>query len=257
MKPLAPAIFGLALWAAPYAASAEEPLIAAASVLKFALEEIAQDYRKDTGQVLRITYGSSGNFSTQIREGAPFDLFLAADEEFVLALAKDGFTRDEGLIYASGRLVMLTPKGGSIAPSEDLSTLRAALDAGSLKRFAIASPEHAPYGMRAKEALEHEGLWNAIEDHLVYGENVSQATQFAVSGNTEGGIVAYALALAPEVAALGDYALIPSEWHAPLYQRMALLKDASQEAEAFYDYLQSEAAQSVLSRFGFSLPEGK
>lgn len=257
MKPLAPALFGLALWAMPVITSAQEPLIAAASVLKFALDDIATTYEAQTGQALRIAYGSTGNFSAQIREGAPFDLFLAADEAFILGLAEDGLTRDDGVIYASGRLAMLTPKNGSLAASADLSTLAAALQRGDLGRFAIASPVHAPYGMRAQEALEHQGLWVDIQDHLVFGENVSQATQFAISGNTDGGIVAYALALAPEVHAQSDFALIPADWHAPLHQRMALLPDASAEAEAFYTFLQSDAARAVFASYGFAVPEAE
>ncbi len=257
MKPLAPAFLGIALWTMPFAAMAEAPLIAAASVLKFALEDIAQSYEDETGQDLRIVYGSSGNFAAQIREGAPFDLFLAADEDFILSLAKDGFSRDEGVIYASGRLVMLTPKDGKLAPSEDLSTLQAAVENGTIGRFSIASPIHAPYGMRAKEVLENVGLWEKIEAHLVFGENVSQATQFAVSGNTDGGIVAYALALAPEFKTHSDYALIPAEWHAPLNQRMALLPDASAEAQSIFDYLQGDAAKEIFASYGFGLPEDK
>lgn len=234
----------------------DPPVIAAASDLHFALEEIATAFTAETGQAVSLTFGSTGNFARQIREGAPFQMFLAADEAFVLDLARDGFTRDDGRLYAEGRIVLLVPKGSSLAADGSLAAVREALKAGQIGRFAIANPEHAPYGLRAEQALRHAGLWDAIQPHLVLGENVSQAAQFALSGNAEGGIVAYSLALAPELAEQGDYALIPQDWHTPLLQRMVLLNAAGPVAEAFYAYMSTAPARAVMTRYGFSLPEG-
>jgi molybdate transport system substrate-binding protein len=232
----------------------EPPLVAAASDLQFALEEVAAAFQAVTGEAVRLTFGSSGNFARQIRHRAPFEMYLSADEEYVLDLARDGFTRDDGALYAFGRIVILVPHGSPLEPDGSLEGLAAALTEGSIGRFAIANPEHAPYGRRAEEALRHRGLWEAIEPFLVFGENVSQAAQFATSGNAEGGIVAYSLALAPRVSALGSFELIPEEWHAPLNQRMVLLKEAGPAAERFYDYLQAPAARTILRRYGFVLP---
>lgn len=232
----------------------QPPTIAAASDLQFALARVAEAFRSETGEELRLVFGSSGNFARQIRQGAPFDMYLSADENYVLDLARDGFTRDDGALYAEGRIVLMVPTGSPLKADGTLENLRAALAGGQVTRFAIANPEHAPYGRRAEEALRHAGLWEAIEPRLVFGENVSQAAQFATSANAQGGIVAHSLALAPQVAARGDFALIPAEWHSPLRQRMVLLRDAGPVAERFYAYLQQPAARALLREFGFVLP---
>lgn len=232
----------------------EAPVIAAAADLQFALTEIATAFTTETGQEVRLAFGSTGNFATQIREGAPFQMFLAADEAFIADLHAQGLTRDAGALYALGRIVVMAPHGSALQPDPGLDGLAALLDAGRLTRFAIANPDHAPYGLRAAEALRHRGLWERIQPYLVLGENVSQAAQFALSGNAEGGIIALSLALAPTVAAQGDHALIPQDWHAPLLQRMALLQNAGPVAEAFYAYMQSAPARAVMQRYGFVLP---
>lgn len=230
------------------------PVVAAASDLQFALEEVAGSFTEATGEQLRLSFGSTGNFARQIREGAPFQLFLAADEQFVLDLARDGFTQDEGTLYAMGRVALMVPHGSSLSVDEHLDGLEAALAGGHLERFAIANPEHAPYGMRAREVLRHRGLWEDLQPMMVLGENVSQAAQFALSGSTQGGIIAYSLALSPNLSRRGEYALIPEKWHAPLRQRMALLENAGSVAEAFYDYIQSQEARRIMSRYGFTAP---
>jgi len=236
-------------------ARADVPIIAAASDLQFAVEEIAEEFLRETGHAVRLSFGSSGNFTRQVRQGAPFQLFLSADEDYVLDLARDGFTRDEGVLYAIGRIVIMTPHGSPLPADGTLGSLAAALRDGRVSRFAIANPEHAPYGKRAEEALRHKGLWEAIQPRLVLGENVSQAAQFATSGNAQGGIIAYSLALAPRVAALGSFELIAEDWHSPLRQRMVLLGNAGAVAESFFDYLQQPAARGILARYGFAAPE--
>ncbi len=245
-----------ASFAGPVAAQspAAQPLVAAASDLQFALEEAAGAYAAETGIRVRLAIGSSGNFARQIRQGAPFDLFLSADEDYVSALARDGFTRGEGALYAIGRIVLLVPRGSPLMADGTLDDLKAALGDGRLAKFAIANPEHAPYGKRAEETLRRKGLWQAIKPRLVLGENVSQAVQFAASGNAQGGIVAYSLAVAPKVLAAADHALIPAQWHSPLRQRMAMMKNAGPEAERFYVYLQTPPARAIFRKYGFVLP---
>jgi molybdate transport system substrate-binding protein len=254
-RPYSRLILVLALLLPGIARAEDPPVIAAASDLQFALEEIATRFTADTGQTVTLAFGSTGNLSRQIREGAPFQMFLAADESFVLDLAAEGLTRDTGRLYAVGRLALIVPKGSPLAADGTLADLRRALAAGTVTRFAIANPDHAPYGQRAREALQHAGLWDALQPHLVLGENVAQAAQFAVSGNAEGGIIAHSLALAPELADLGDFALIPPDWHSPLRQRMVLLPDAGPQAERFFAYLSTPPALDILARYGFELPQ--
>jgi len=236
-------------------ARSDLPVVAAAADLQFAVEALAARFAVETGLQVRLAFGSTGNFARQIRQGAPYQLFMAADEQFIFDLSRDGFTRDEGSLYAIGRIVVKVPTGSTLTADGTLETLRQALTAGRITRFAIANPEHAPYGRRAEEALRHAGLWEAIQPYLVLGENVAQAAQFALSGNAEGGIIAYSLALAPDVARRGTHDLIPEDRHEPLRQRMALLQGAGEVAEAFYGYIQSPAAREIMARFGFVVPD--
>ncbi len=253
---LASGAAALALGGASARASQEAPVIAAASDVQFAIEEAAQLFTAETGLRVRLSLGSTGNFARQIRAGAPFELFLAADEQFIADLHADGFTRDAGTLYAIGRLALIAPHGAVLTPDAGLDDLAARLAAGQIRRFAIANPEHAPYGMRAREALITRGLWEAVQPALVLGENVGQAAQFALSGNADGGIIASALTRVPQIAQRGTHALIPEDWHAPLRQSMALMPGAGAVAEAFYTFLQTPEGRAIMARHGFSLPEG-
>jgi molybdate transport system substrate-binding protein len=242
--------------AAPVVGGATDgPLVAAAADLRFALDEVAAQFARDTGQRVRIVYGSSGNFRRQIAEGGPFELFLSADEALVFALAKEGRLKDDGVLYAIGRLALVIPEGSPLRPDPALQDLAAAVTAGRVNRFAIANPEHAPYGRAAQEALTAAGAWTGLQGRLVLGENVAQAAQFAVSGSAQGGIVALSLALAPGALAGARHVAIPASMHGPLRQRMALTKRATESAHAFYRYLQEPAARAILARYGFTLPE--
>ena len=246
----------LTLCGAPWSALHAQPVptVAAAADLKFAIEAVAAQFERDTGQPLRLVFGSSGTFYSQILQGAPFHLFMSADESFVFKLADAGKTLDRGRLYARGRIGIMVPTGSPLKADSELKDLAAALQDGRLHKFAIANPEHAPYGQRAEQALRHAGLWEAIRPRLVLGENIAQAAQFATSGAAQGGIIAVSLATAPSVARLGQFALIPEAWHQPLMQRMVLLKDAPTPTRAFYDYLGTPAAQALLARYGFTVP---
>ena len=235
-------------------AAQSAPSIAGASDLQFALEEIATQFERDTGEQVRLTFGSSGNFARQIEQGAPFEIFMSADEVLIYQLADKKLTRDRGTLYAIGRIVLFVPAGSPIRPSGDLEGLRAALAGKQIKHFAIANPEHAPYGRAAEQALRHAKLWAPLQPYLVLGENVSQAAQFAVTGNSQGGILAYSLALAPSMQGRGQYSLIPEGWHLPLRQRMVLLSKATPTAERFYAYMQARTARDLMKRYGFVLP---
>jgi molybdate transport system substrate-binding protein len=232
----------------------DAPVVAAASDLQFALEDVAKAFTAETKREVKLAFGSSGNFFRQIRQGAPFQVFLSADEQFVFDLVAKGHAADDGALYAVGRLALFVPHGSPLKADGTLADLAAALGDGRVKKFAIANPEHAPYGRRAEEALRHAGLWDAIEDKLVRGENVSQAVQFGASSGTQGGIIAYSLALAPNVAKLGTHALISNAWHEPLRQRMVLLKGAGDTARSFYAFMQGASARAIMRRYGFLLP---
>jgi molybdate transport system substrate-binding protein len=236
------------------AISSQYPQVAAASSLQFVLPEIAAAFKRETGHGLRITYGSSGNFRRQITQGAPFDLFLSADESYVRALSEQNLTVDSGRVYALGRVAAIVPKNSSIKLTQDLSGFSSAIAAGQLQHFAIANPDHAPYGKAARETLQAIGLWQTIEPFLVKGENASQAMQFAVSGSSQGGIVAYALALTPNIASVSEVMPIDQSRHQPISQRMVLLKGSGEVARLFYDFIGSPQALRILKAYGFEIP---
>jgi molybdate transport system substrate-binding protein len=233
---------------------ADVPNVAAASDLQFALTDVAAAFRDATGHEVRLSFGSSGNFRRQIADGAPFELFMSADASYVDALAKEQRTIDAGVIYAVGRLALFAPRGSPVKADPELRDVARAAGDGRLRKFAIANPEHAPYGRAARQALKHYGLWDAIAPHLVLGENVSQAAQFAVSGAAQAGIVAYSLARSPAMADRGTFVLLPASAHDPLMQKMVLLKRAGATARAFYEFMRQPAARAIFERYGFEAP---
>jgi molybdate transport system substrate-binding protein len=246
---------GLAAVLLPAPAGAQRPAtVAAASDLRFALDEVIIAFERETSLRVRVTYGSSGDIARQIEQGAPFDLFLSADESYVARLAAKGLTVDGGVLYGIGRLVAFAPAGSPVQVDEALADLGRAAGDGRLRRLAIANPEHAPYGRAAREVLESLGLWSAVERKLVFGENVSQAAQFAASGSAEAGLFALSLAISPGLAGKGRYVVLPDKLHRPLRQRMVLLKRGSPGAGRLYDFLQQPAARAILKRYGFSVP---
>ncbi|MFZ2294041.1 MAG: molybdate ABC transporter substrate-binding protein [Polaromonas sp.] len=243
------------------AQSAKTVRLAAASDLKFALTLVLARFRAETGHKVEASFGSSGSFAQQIQQGLPVDLFMSADEDFVYQLADAGLTRkvgsaaaqspDRGVLYAVGRIALYVPLNSTIPMDTELKGLKAQWS--QVGKFAIANPEHAPYGRAAKQALQKLGLWEQVQPRLVLGENISQATQFVSTGAAQAGITALSLALAPEVARSGRHIALPASLHAPLRQRMVLLKSATPAALALYDYLQAAATQEVLRGYGFSI----
>jgi molybdate transport system substrate-binding protein len=248
-----------ALWLtigwAPDLTAQRRPTIAAAANLNFALAAVASQFERDHGAHVDLVFGASGTLTRQIEDGAPFEMFLAADEEFPDKLAAAGLTRDAGVVYAVGRLVVFAPTGSPLATDERLEGLARALKAGEVRRFAIANPEVAPYGRAAEAVLRKHGLWDELRPSLVLGDTIAQAARFATTGNAAGGIIAYSLVLAPGLAERGTYALIPAADHSPLRQKMVLLKRAGPVAERFFTYVQGRAARAILRRYGFEVPE--
>jgi molybdate transport system substrate-binding protein len=239
----------------PLLNAAEVPLVAAASSIKFALQDIAKKFHQDTGKTVRISYASSGNLARQIQQGAPFELFLSANAEYVENLYQQHKAPDEGIVYALGRLVLLTNHDSDLPLDKELRGIKRALQNGRLQRFAIANPEHAPYGIAAREVLRQLDLWETIKPHLVLGENIAQAAQFASSGAAQASLVSYSLALAPVLQNSARFLLIPAKLHQPIEQTMALLNNAGATAKLFFKYLQQNKAHTILSRYGYSEPQ--
>jgi molybdate transport system substrate-binding protein len=229
--------------------------VAVAENLNFALTEIAKQFERSEGARVELVFGASGTLTRQIQDGAPFEMFLAADEEFPNQLAAAGLTRDGGEVYAIGELVIFAPRGSPLTVDERLEGLERLVKSGKMGRFAIANPEVAPYGRAAEAVLRKRGLWEAIRPNLVLGDSITQAAQFATTGNAVGGLVAYSLVLAPGFGNRGTYASIPQADHPPLRQRMVLLKTAGPVAAQFYAYVQSETARAILRKHGFAVPQ--
>ena len=222
--------------------------IAAAADLNFALEQVSREFRTDHPQVaLVINYGSSGTFYTQLRNRAPFDVFLSADVEYPRKLASEGIgAADSVFTYAVGRIVVWVPADSPLDPAT-------ALREPSVRHVAIANPQHAPYGRAAEAALRSMGLYDTVEKKLVLGENISQTLQFVESGAAEVGIVALSLAQAPSVRAAGRYWEIPIAAYPKLEQGGIILKP-SPAASAFRAFLLDARGRRALKQFGFYLP---
>lgn len=241
-------------WATRPAAH-KPPAIAAAANLNFALNEIADAFAHASGTRVELVFGSSGTLARQIRDGAPFELFLAADEQFPNQLAAAGLTRDAGAVYAIGRLVVFAPTGSPLAVDPRLEGLAKLTKDGGVSRFAIANPDVAPYGKAAEAVLTKRGLWDTIRPRLVLGDTIAQAAQFATTGNAVGGLIAYSLVLAPDFGDRGTYAVIPDEDYPRLRQRMVLLKRATPIAAEFYDYVLGDAAGAIFRKHGYAVPQ--
>ena len=231
------------------------PRIAAAANLNIVLTQIADQFARDTGLHVDVVFGSSGTLTRQIEQGAPFDLFLAADEEFPKKLSDAGLTRDAGVVYATGRLALFAPKGSPLRLDERLAGLAQLVKSGGVTRFAIANPDLAPYGEAAEAVLKKRGLWDVIRPRLVLGETIAQAAQFAATGNAVGGLLAASTVRSPEFVERGAFVLIPTSDHPPLHQRMVLLKRASPAAIQFYQYLQGTAARTLFQKAGYEVPQ--
>lgn len=225
--------------------------IAAASDLKFAMDEIVEGFRAaHPDDRVNVIYGSSGKFHTQIHQGAPFDLYFSADIAFPRGLEEKGLAAGSTRPYAVGRIVLWSN-------SRDASQMTLAdLADPTIRRIAIANPRHAPYGMRAEEALRSVGLWDDLRGKLVQGENIAQTAQFVQTGNADIGIIALALALNPTLVATGGYHLIDDALHKPLDQGFIVTKRAADNplAHAFAEYMGHPEARAIMIRYGFVLP---
>lgn len=238
---------------AAVAAGAPTVAIAAASDLVFCLDALHDALRRQAPDLrLQVSTGSSGNFFAQIRQGAPFDVFLSADLRYPQQLIAAGAAEEKSLTrYAVGRLVLWTTRS-DVA----LSALGDVVRHPGVRRFAIANPAHAPYGRAAREALEQAGAWDAVQPKLVRGENIAQTAQFVQTGSADAGIVALSLVLAPVLREVGRWIEIPADQHAPLEQAAVLTRRGAGNPAAvrYVAFLRSSEARAVFDRFGFRLP---
>ena len=231
--------------------------VAAAADLSSALKEIASDYEKRTGVVVKVSFGASGALTQQIENGAPFDVFFSADMGYPRQLIDDGHAEKTSLYrYAVGKLVLWVPKDSPLEVEQ--KGIDVLLDP-SVKKIAIGNPEHAPYGRAAEATLKHYKLYEKVADRLVLGENIAQAAQFVESGNAQVGFVALAHAAAPSMKGKGKYWIVPADAYPPLDQGAILISHSPHEqtAAAFLQYMKSAEVAALLERYGFSVPNEK
>jgi len=244
------------LFLVPAAHAADEIAIAAAADLQFAMPEVIQQYENETGQKVRVTFGSSGNFASQIQNGAPFDIFFSADLNYPKQLDAAGLIEPSSIYhYADGKIVLWTLNSSGVDVSRGLSIL----SDPKIHKIAIANPEHAPYGRAAVAALKRENLYDSVQNKIVLAENISQAAQFVDTGSAEVGIVAIALVVAPTVRDRGAFFSIPESEYPPIEQGCAILKSSQHKraAKQFLEFIKTPAMVTLLHKFGFELPKNK
>jgi molybdate transport system substrate-binding protein len=227
--------------------------ITAASDLQYAMKDLIAAFElKNPGDHISAVYGSSGKAVSQIENGAPYDMFFSADISYPEKLKKSGMAISEPKPYAVGRITLWATKKSGL----DVRKGIALLSDPKIKTIAIANPEHAPYGRIAKEVLEHEKVYDKLKNKLVLGENIQQTAQFVMAGAADAGMIAYSLVLAPALAKVGNYYLIPTTTHQPIVQGYVLLKQATGNTTAakFEQFIASHAARTVFTKYGFILP---
>ena len=228
---------------------AEDIKVAAASDLNFAIKEIIQQFEHETGNKVRLTLGSSGNFYAQIVNGAPFDVFLSADMNYPKQLEKDGFAAPGStFVYGVGAISLWAPNGSPI--KLDVLGMQA-LREPSVKKIAVANPAHAPYGRAAVAALRNAKIYDLVKSKLVLGESVSQAAQFVQSGAADVGIIALSIATSEPMLRTGRHWPIPGNMYPLLEQGAVLLKRAAPGAKAFHEWLRGPESRKILQKYGF------
>jgi len=237
-------------------AAAQELRVAAAADLQFVFQEVSARFQKETGHTVGLTFGSSGNFFSQIQNGAPFDIFFSADVDYPAKLEAAGLVEPGTLSrYATGRIVLWVRRGSRIDINQGFRTLTDA----SVRKISIANPEHAPYGRAAVAALRHEKIYDKVRDRLVLGDNISQASQFVESGNADIGILALSLVLAPPLKSEGMYSKIPASFYPAIDQAVVILKSSKQKdlARQFLSFLKRPEIAEFMRSNGLTVPESK
>ncbi len=238
-------------------AHSEQITVAAAADLQYAMKDLATRFEQKTGNKVTLSLGASGNFYSQIRSGAPYDLFFSADEQYPKKLAESGLIDNRSLrTYAVGHLVLWVPNNSGLNLQELKMDL---LLEPAVQKIVIANPQHAPYGRAALAALEHFGLKDKVASKLVFGENISQAAQFVQSGNAQAGLIAKSLAVSAAMKDAGSYWELPPASYPEIQQTVGILSSSKHKsaAHAFIDFIQSSEGATVLKQYGFALPSQK
>ncbi|OIR07752.1 molybdate-binding periplasmic protein precursor [mine drainage metagenome] len=214
------------------------------------MQQIVELFQKESGHTVKVSLGSSGKFYSQIKQGAPFDVFLSADEKNPKLLEEEGLTvPNSRFVYAFGKLVLWSAQPGYV---DDKG---AVLGKGSYKKLAYADPKLAPYGFAAKETLEGLGLWDRVQGKLVTGESIAQTYQFAATGNAELAFIALSQITKDGKVTGGSWWLVPAQMYSPIRQSAVLLSSAKDKAAAqdFLKFLKSEKAVAIIRSFGYDL----
>jgi molybdate transport system substrate-binding protein len=233
--------------------AADAVSIAGAANLVYALDALNAEFRKSSpATAVTVTTGASGNLVAQIKNGAPFDVFLSADLDYPRALAASGHAQAKSLVtFAVGRLVLWTMKA-DLEVDDVATTVRSP----SVRKLAIANADSAPYGRAAKQAMEQLGAWTEAQPKLVIGENISQTTQFVSTGNADAGFVALSVVLSPALKNMGRWSEVPSTLYTPLEQGAVLTTRGATNpaAQRYLEFLRSEAAKKILHDYGYGIP---
>ena len=246
------AILGIALLHG--ASAAQEIRVAAAADLESAFDDVGAQFKKMSGIDVRLTYGSSGDFFHQIESGAPFDMFFSANLEYAKRLESDGLALPGSFYeYARGKIVLWSRKEAKVELGSGIPVLLSS----SIKRIAIANPQHAPYGQAAVAALKKENIYNQVENKLVFGENISQTASFVLSGAADVGIVALSLARSPNMRDKGYYVVIPAADYPPIEQACVILSSSRsrEAANRFLDFIRTPEIASLLRGYGFDVAD--
>jgi len=221
--------------------------IAAATNLRYVLPALAEEFEQQTGYQLAVSYAASGTLTTQIQHGAPFEVFLSANPDYVQRLIKAEFTEGKVVEYAQAQLALFAANHSLLDVDDSLLSLKTALEQGKLNKVAIANPKYAPYGQAARSELEKAGIWQQIQPHLLIAENASQVVQFSLSTSVDAGFVPYAHIIQPQLASLGRFVKLD----VTLPQQAVLVRGASEYADQFLKFVQTERARMIFIKHGF------
>jgi len=233
--------------------AAQEITVAAAADLQFVMQEVGARFKSATGKSVKLIYGSSGNFTQQLQNGAPFDMFFSANLDYPKELEAAGLTEPGTFYqYAIGKIVVWVPNDSKL----DVSLGLRALLNPSLKKIAIANPQHAPYGKAAVAAMQKENIYEQVKDKFVLGENISQAAAFVASGSADVGIVALSLALSPNMKDKGRYAEVPAADYPAIEQACVIMGSSKNKsvAQQFLKFIQSSPIAELFQKYGFAIP---
>ena len=233
--------------------AAQSITVAAAADLQFAMRDVAAQFQKETGKEVKLIYGSSGNFFQQLQNGAPFDMFFSADLDYPKKLEAAGLTEPGSYYeYAKGKIVIWVLKDSKL----DMSSGLQALLNPSIKKIAVANPQHAPYGRAAVAAMQKEGIYDKVKDNFVLAENIAQTASFVMSGSADVGVVALSLALSPNMKDKGRYFEVPAGDYPPIKQACVILGSSKNKetAKQFLSFIKTAEVADTLRTYGFDVP---